>query len=219
MSETTSSDRNAQGGELIASASVGRDTLTELVQPFPADAYFLGEHLPDAVVDDDRQMRRLLVRFARLNEMQQERGPLLWSAYTWGRVFTEEGELRWDGSEGPLLRVVYLGHERLLPARLREGCRLLTGVQRSQVSYYLFGERPHQVKAQEVGVGAEEEQRLFLETRIPRLLFYPAEQLQAKRIMLKTYCYHDLASGAVAYCRFAGLEAESSGPERKGGNA
>jgi hypothetical protein len=212
MSEKASPEGGPQGAELIASALVTREELEELVQPFPVDAFFLGEHLPGRVVDDNRQMRRLLVRFARLSEVrQEEQTPFPWTVYTWGRVFCEEGELRWDGSEGEL-RVVYLGQERLLPARLREYCRPLMGLKRPSVNYYLLGESPRQVKAWEVGVSAEEEQYLFLTTRIPRLLFYPVNERRVEgqryRAKLTIRLYQDAETGATVYFRFAGLESE-----------
>jgi hypothetical protein len=221
MSETPSSERGPRShSELVASTSVAHAALEQLVKPFPANAFFLGEHLPDRVVDDNRQMRRLLVRFARLSEvLQVERDPLPWAAYTWGRVFCEEGELRWDGSEGEL-RVVYLGQAHLLAEHLQASSRPVEGLKRRSTQYYLFGERPRRVEPQEVGVAPEEEPRLFLTTRIPRPLFYPAELLPtAKRVTLKVYSYCDPADGATVYFRFAGLEAEPLPTEIRGGRS
>ncbi|WP_052887900.1 CRISPR-associated protein Csx19 [Thermogemmatispora carboxidivorans] len=210
MSKTASPACDAQSGEVVSSASVTRAVLEQLVKPFPSGAFFLGEHLPSRVVDDNRQMRRLLVRFARLSEVQQmAQDPLPWTAYSWGRVFCEEGELRWDGSEGEL-RVVYLGQAHLLAEHLRASSRPVEGLKRRSTQYYLFGERPRRVKPQEVGVAPEEEPRLFLTTRIPRPLFYPVELLSTtKRVTLKIYCYCDPADGATVYFRFAGLELEA----------
>ncbi|RAQ96009.1 type III-D CRISPR-associated protein Csx19 [Thermogemmatispora tikiterensis] len=216
MSTKASPESGAHNAEVIASASLPHEELKELVQAFPPGAYFLGEHLPNFVVDDDRSWRRLLVRLARLKEVQQEQGPLPWTVYTWGRVFSAEGELRWDSSEGKL-RVVYLGHERLLPARLRESSQPLIGLRRCSVSYDLFGERPREVRAREVGVSAQEERRLFLTTRIPRPLLYPIEEeeqqangQQVDRVKLKISLYQDPATGETVYFRCTGLETEAA---------
>nr|BBH94813.1 hypothetical protein KTA_30120 [Thermogemmatispora argillosa] len=219
MSETASPACDAQSGEVVASASVTRAVLEQLVKPFPSEAFFLGEHLPGTVVDDNRQMRRLLVRFARLSEVQQMAGdPLPWTAYTWGRVFCEEGELRWDGSEGEL-RVVYLGQAHLLAEPLQASSRPIAGLKRYPTTYYLFGERPRDVKPQEVDVAPEEQRRLFLTTRIPRPLLYPAELLPTERVTLKSYYYQNPADGTTLYFRFAGLEAESLPTKTRGGRS
>ncbi|MBX5459022.1 MAG: hypothetical protein IRZ31_19180 [Thermogemmatispora sp.] len=217
MSTKASPESGTREAEVIASALIPHEELRELVHAFPSDAYFLGEHLPNFVVDDDRSLRHLLVRFARLREIQQEQGALLpWTVYTWGRVFSAEGELRWDSSEGKL-RVVYLGDERLLPAQLREDSQPLIGLRRCSVSYDLLGERPREVRAREVGVSAQEERRLFLTTRIPRPLLYPIEEeeqqangQQVDRVKLKISLYQDPATGETVYFRCTGLETEAA---------
>jgi hypothetical protein len=161
----------------------------------PEDAYFLGEQLPQHVVGtlEERQNLLLFVPYS---------ANLPFGAYTSGRVFHRDFELRWEKEEDKL-RVVYLGTHEHCPASL-------TFVQEVSMQatkfYYLFGERLRPDDLQKIGKPVREGD--FSEVRIPRLLRYPPVKSSSRRVQLAVCESIEERTGQVEQYRFQGIKGE-----------
>jgi len=120
-----------------------------------------------------------------------------------GRIFSTDGELRWEQQDG-LFWVVYCGKNLDLPSFTQE---TLTDLQSENLrvderSYFLWGKR---VEAQDLAtLGLPAQTVAFVELQIPRILRYPVSSA-AKRVKMKVKEYF-AADGSLAYARFIGLE-------------
>ncbi len=163
------------------------------------EALLLAEQVPTHVVS--ARERQNLLRF------ETYRAGIDIVAYTSGRVFQKNFELRWE-RQGDLFRVVYLGAEHIKDILQRYDLkenekfwRLLEDkkLERKEKSYYLFGERLE---------GSEQRERAgieFAELRIPRVLYYPV-QGSPQRVQLVVYEYVCLETGQIEYFRFQALQ-------------
>lgn len=185
-------------------------SLPELINQcgFSTEAFLLVEKLPQRVVFDDEERQNLLY-FARLRDIRQE-DIATYTAYTSGRVFDQEGELRWehDISTGKT-NAVYLGKPSTLTA-LQEKTEHKDELNRLKPAdnkkyYYLFG----QILANPEQMGIEVKPGLtaYAEVRIPRLLLYPRLGTKPpQRLRLEVYEYVDQETGHVKLFRFRDLK-------------
>jgi hypothetical protein len=180
--------------EILLSGELTETALRELIvrETFLHEGYFLGERLPQEVMDDPQKRQNLLYfeHYKRYNNQK----PMTY--YTSGRIFANDFELRWERDEATW-RVIYLGVARnLVP--LEEVPGITLGTVRTK-HYYLFGQRLRQNQIQ----GIPGDSDFFAEARIPRLLHYPSGQAGEKkeRACLKVYEYLD-TRGQVQAFRF-----------------
>ncbi len=183
------------------------DSLVHKCQ-FPSDALFLAESLPQHIVLGAKA-RLDLLSFAKFD------AKIPFASYTSGRIFHRDFELRWEKNKGKL-QVIYLGIERELPELEKSKLELR---RLEPLKYYvLFGKRlgPEQLK--QIGVPGTERDFAFAELRIPRLLHYPVEEDNRKRVRLAVCEYVEAPTGReglsdkepitgpVVLFRFQGLE-------------
>lgn len=164
---------------------------------FPEDTItlFLAETLPQRVIEDSE--RRGLLVFAYFNKK------IPFAAYTSGRIFHPDFELRWE-KEGDQTRVVYIGDRRNL-SPLQEVEKLGTPQKKH---YYLFGKRLRPAQLQSIGLPPAEAGMVnFAEVRIPRLLRYPAPE-NAQRMKLVVHEYVQEETARTQLFRFHSLEPE-----------
>ncbi len=184
--------------EILYSGSPVTDiaALIEACQ-FPEDTLtlFMAETLPQRVVEDSE--RRGLLLFTYFSKK------IPFAAYTSGRIFHPDFELRWE-KEGDQARVVYIGDRRNL-SPLREVETL--GTPRKK-HYYLFGKRLRPAQLQSIGLPpAEAGMADFAEVRIPRLLRYPAPA-DAQRLKIVVHEYVQEETGEIQLFRFHSIEPE-----------
>lgn len=201
--------------EMLCSGSVDDIHSLIIAYQFPPDALFLGEIQPRHVISNDE--RQNLLRFAHFGIH------IDFGAYTTGRIFHPDFELRWErsGAKREMHQVVYFGVERSTP-HLQFHRYLLECKEHAEnehkkendkyeyfrlnkSNYYLFGTRLDSNVARK----ADERDRVvvFAEARIPRPLYYPDLSSPAERVQLKVREYCDRESGQVMWFRFAGLKA------------
>ncbi len=127
--------------------------------------------------------------------------------YTSGRIFHEEGELRWE-KQASAWQVVYTGQEQYRPAFKVTASIELDARSSTERRYYLFGKRLAITEVQRIGPPAQAGD--FAEVRIPRLLRYPDESGKT-RVKLVVREYSDPASGAGVASRFVKLVGAEEG--------
>ncbi len=183
---------------------------------FGPKALFLVERLPAHVV---RPQERLdLLRFA---PFDPDDDSIRFAEYTSGRIFQPDAELRWE-RDGQQLHVVYMGPERSLPGlqnvawlaqeqrqasiwRLNKEDKTQKLLKKRDSHYYLFGERLSLQELERIGRPAQPGD--FAELRIPRLLRYPKQEHEKRRVRLVVAEFVDDQTGIVELFRFQQLEA------------
>lgn len=163
----------------------------------PDNALFLGEQQPTHVVKlEDRQNLLLFVDY---------KPTLPFAAYTSGRIFHRDFELRWQQNVNGGTQVVYLGTPEYRPAALPEGEPIEMQEPRQ---YYLFGTRIQTVDLQKIGPPAQEGD--FAEIRVPRLLRYPRVPKNAQRMRIVISESIDKQTGRIEQYRFLDVIGEPS---------
>jgi len=168
---------------------------------FPSGALFLVEMLPQHVVVGSSERKNLL-RFANFDASIPF---AMFAAYTSGRIFHPDFELRWE-KQGDRTQVIYIGMEEYRPPVSMDVHHLDLKENDSLKYYYLFGERLRPEHLERIGVPHEEREYAFAEVRIPRLLLYPAPQ-GARRVRLAVREYVQEVTEKVELYRFHSLEA------------
>lgn len=125
-----------------------------------------------------------------------------WNSYTSGRVFHQDGELRWE-KQADGFQVVYTGHAQYSPELKNTANLELAHCAVNERRYYLFGKRLGDKQAEDIGGSVHIGD--FAEVRIPRLLRYPAPT-EAERVQLVVKEYSDPNTGANIAFRFTKLE-------------
>lgn len=170
---------------------------------FSHDAYALVEQLPAWVITRANE-RQDLLRFTHFDPA------IPFAAYTSGRIFDEDAEMRWE-KQGNMMQVVYLGTkgrvEVLLRYKLQKKDDLATLKPTDKKKYVLFGERIRSDDLKKIGPAAQTGD--FAEVRIPRILRYPVPQNEQRYARLTVREYLDEQSRVVLF-RFQNLESWSS---------
>lgn len=170
---------------------------------FSHHAYALVEQLPAWVIIRAGE-RQDLLRFAHFDPT------IPFAAYTSGRVFDNQAELRWE-KQGNMMQVVYLGTKEragvLLRYKLQKKDELAALKPTDEKKYVLFGERIRSDDLEKIGPAAEPGD--FAEVRIPRILRYPVPQNEQRYARLTVREYLDERSRVVLF-RFQNLESWSS---------
>lgn len=190
--------------EVVYTASLSEEQLKALSKAvdFAKEARLVAERQPDSIIKNDKERNDLLY-FNYWSESQEV--DLL--AYTSGRIFGANGELRWE-RQGEKLRVIYVGDSK------QEGILRDFGFQRRDEGlvepddpryYYLFGERIKAVDLPKIGQRAQEGD--FANARIPRILRYPVENNEQTHVRLGVREFYDAGTGEVMLTRFYSLEA------------
>lgn len=174
------------------------DDLAKLIADckFPAQALFLAERLPRQVVVSAEE-RQDLLRFTYFD------AHIPFAAYTSGRIFHQDFELRWEKIDDRKARVVYVGMERSIqPLKAKRDLGLKKNEEPKY--YYLFGKRLQKDELDLIGEPATEGD--FVEVRIPRLLRYHPAPAGAQRVRLGVCEYVQETTGKVELFRFQSLE-------------
>jgi hypothetical protein len=168
--------------------------LNPIIQTLPQsqNSVMILERLPVAWLDDTMLQQGL--RFELLDLAEDFNG---WER---GRIFNDLGELRWE-KDSNHFQVVYVGAEISFSGFNRDD--ILNSAQPKPQSYYLWGKRlePEQL----IDIGQPEDEELFIELIVPRLLRYPVTGT-GKRVMLHTVEYFEPATGKLLHYRFKGVE-------------
>src|SRR6266700_5500384 len=182
-----------------------------------SDALTLIERFPAQVIKTkDRQDLLLFEQFTPGRNFAE---------FTYGRIFTDQLELRWE-RRGQKMHVVYLGRSEyasvLKDYRLEDSAKVIPdnlkiipdNLKQSQRFYYLFGERLSPEDRERIGWAQPGD---FAEVRIPRLLRYPPanwkeqgkerepEREQKKPYMQLPVCEYLDKAGNVMLFRFQSL--------------
>jgi hypothetical protein len=185
--------------EGLYAGELEEEALLALIQgeTFLRAGLFLGECLPQETVKQEK--RRDLLYFTRYDRYERD-VPLTY--YSTGRIFHRDFELRWE-KRGQIWQVVYLGEAREF-SQLHVVDDPFPWQTRREKQYYLFGTPLQRGQIP----GLPDEENLFAEARIPRLLQYrpaPAGEEKKQRVCLVAYEYLNTV-GRVQAFRFAGLE-------------
>lgn len=196
--------------EIMYTGTLLGPELTELIYAcnFPQDTRFLGEQLPEHIVND-RQQKDFLV-------FTWYASRLPFSSYNTGRIFHEQGELRWE-SRADTFQIVYLGSEQYSDILISHKCEIqpeFTALLHKKElhsilkNYILFGK----VLAPEIGT--PENHSTYAEARIPRLLHYPLhksqQQQSTERVEISVIEYTHKGTGQILASRFQALQPMSS---------
>lgn len=164
------------------------------------DALFMAEQLPTHFITS-KQERENLLQFTHFNS------ELSCAAYTSGRIFQEDRELRWEKQGNDTLRVVYIGPDEnegeLRDDQLQRYAAFNALKKQSEPTYYyLFGERLRHKDSNQ----SDRPQLAgdFAVLRIPRTLRYPVPP-DNKRYARLAVCEY-LEAGRLALFRFQRLE-------------
>ncbi|MEO7021047.1 MAG: CRISPR-associated protein Csx19 [Ktedonobacteraceae bacterium] len=127
------------------------------------------------------------------------------SSYTSGRIFHQDGELRWEKQAGAF-QVVYTGRVQYSPELEVTASLVLDSYLPTFKNYFLFGKRLDSTQLQRIGAPAQAGD--FAEVRIPRLLRYPAPQGSERvQLVVKEYCDPDTGAGvAFRFTQLVGAE-------------
>lgn len=117
-----------------------------------------------------------------------------------GRIFNNLYEISWRKEHG-CFRVVYTGNPETAPRVLSYTGPDLEKCIPAVRKYLLWGERVY--SPAEIGIHAPGP--VYLEVRIPRLLFYPVEGL-GKTVDLLVKEFYCRETGILKYCRYCGLK-------------
>lgn len=111
-----------------------------------------------------------------------------WDKYTSGRIFHQDGELRWE-KQASTFHVIYTGQTQYSPELKDTASLLLDSCSVKTKRYYLFGKRLNSKELDHIGAPAQVGD--FAELRIPRLLRYPIlptlENAERVQFMVKEY--------------------------------
>jgi hypothetical protein len=172
----------------------------------PPETLMILESIPQAFLSPQERQEGL--RFEKFNPGEDFN---LWAR---GRIFHPQFELRWE-REGEVFKVVYMGSKNLAELGFQEE-KDLDLSHSSLVDYYLWGRKVEDEDLKKIGQPeggtSAASQGLFVESQIPRLLYYPIEgksrQKKKFRIRLKVKEYLDPDTAKQIYYRFVGLEEE-----------
>jgi hypothetical protein len=192
--------------EILYAGTVPLEEMAQIVAAcsFEQDAFFLAESIPTHVIQLEE--RRDLLRFAYVKE------GIPYAAYSSGRIFQEDRELRWERQQDKL-RVVYLGPSNtdaevvFVEHRMKSKKADLEELAKSVPSrqYALFGER---IKADDLPYfGKTAQPGDFAVVRIPRVLQYPVPLNNEPAARLQVCEYRNKATGSVDLFRFQTVEA------------
>lgn len=195
--------------DILYTNTLSEPELLQLIHAcdFPQEAFFLGEQLPDHIVDNRERENLLLFTWYASN--------LPFSSYTTGCIFHAEEELRWERSEDTF-QIVYLGSKQYKhmskahPSPIeREFIALINDgkLEKSSKQYILFGKFLAQDPKT---IATPENHQTYAEVRIPRLLHYPLPRSQRKpnieRVQIAVTEYTDKDSGQIFTYRFCALQ-------------
>jgi hypothetical protein len=187
------------------------DALTRTISAcrFSPESVFLGEENPKHYLTTKQRQDALVCK-----RYDEQKPSIYYAAYTSGRIFSEEAELRWEQNDA-LMQVVYIGVALDLP-ELRPVEDLSLDKYQTK-KYFLFGERLSAEQLQRIGDPAQEGD--FAELRIPRLLHYPVQFVGNRvQVIVREYVQDAIsqsdqvfengrtAIGAVKLFRFQSLE-------------
>lgn len=158
-------------------------------------SYMCLERIPEAWMTNEELQNDLRLEKPSLTEN--------WNAWERGRLFCETFELRWERQDG-VFQAVYVGPPTDLPDFVPADLDLSDKIVQEH-SYYLWGKWVPDDQLQTVGAQEQEGQRVFLEFKIPRLLYYPVSDA-TQRVKLRVCEYVDPSSDQMVYYRFRGLE-------------
>ncbi|MGC9396919.1 MAG: type III-D CRISPR-associated protein Csx19 [Anaerolineae bacterium] len=127
-----------------------------------------------------------------------------WNGWERGRLFCADFELRWETLDGAF-QAVYVGPPADLPGFALADDIDLGDTQVETHSYWMWGNRVPDKDLETVGAEKRDDQNVFIEFVVPRVLYYPVSDA-AQRVKLRVRQYVDQNSGALAYYRFCGLE-------------
>ena len=158
--------------------------------------YMYLERVPDRwLTDDERQNGLRLEQFAPEEDF---------NAWERGRIFCQTLELRWETLNGAF-HAVYAGEPIDLPGFTRTEDLDLADKTIEERSYLLWGNRVPDDQVETVGVKKREDQQVFIEFQVPRVLHYPVSD-QTQQVRLRVREYLDPGSGERCYYRFLGLK-------------
>ncbi len=188
-------------GELLLSGTVPQDTFIALIQQYQIPSreatFMLLEVQPHHVIRQDE--RQDLLRFELFDPAFD------FTPYTSGRIFHEQGELRWERQQANV-QIIYTGHKEWQPTLPTSTYEELKDYTFKDRSYLLFGQRLARRQLELIGSTAKKGD--FAEVRIPRLLRYPQlpDELENEDFLCLVMCeYIDSATALTVAYRFKGL--------------
>ncbi|GCE09293.1 type III-D CRISPR-associated protein Csx19 [Dictyobacter aurantiacus] len=206
--------------EVLYTGTLSDRQLTQLIMDcgFPPHARFLGEQLPDRLIDDAERKDLLLFNWYIPS--------LPFTRYTTGRIFHFEGELRWEQQNADEFQLLYLGSDHYTDVLEHHSCTLqpeFANLMREKKlknvpkEYVLFGKRLGEDPKQ---LATPENHITYAEARIPRLLHYPlqvsADEKPGERVRIHATEYVDRESGCLYAYRFQTLQAMTDTSINKG---
>lgn len=206
--------------EILYTGRLKREELTTFIEACAfhsgptSGTYFLAENLPTQVIAPQDRQDLLVFDFLNLNAP--------FPNYTSGRIFSKQGELRWEGLYGEL-RVIYLGDpsfasvkntvDFVYGSKFSAKNSALKKLEPRERRYYLFGTKLEMHTIEQIN-GEQTRNPVqpgdFAELRIHRILRYPAPGRVPDKgyVQLQVQEYVDPGSGQVQFFRFQSLDEE-----------
>ena len=206
--------------EILYTGQVKREELATFIETCgfrsgpTSGIYFLAENSPTQVIAPQDRQNLLIFDFFNLN--------IPFANYSTGRIFSKQGELRWEGQYGDL-RIIYLGDpsfasvknavDFVYKANFSEKNAKLAELDQHERFYYLFGTKLDLYTIEQIN-GEHTKNPVkrgdFAELRIHRILRYPAPGHVPDKgyVQLQVQEYIDPASGQIQFFRFQGLDEE-----------
>lgn len=167
--------------------------------PDASPVLMLLEQQPQHIIEPEQ--RQNLLYFAHFERSFH------WDSYTSGRIFHQDGELRWE-KQANAFHVVYTGQIQYSPELKDTASLMLDSHSVKTKCYYLFGKRLDSEQLDRIGAPAQVGD--FAELRIPRLLRYPMLPTleNAERVQFMIREYRDPDTGVNRAFRFTQLIGE-----------
>ncbi len=193
--------------EVLYTRKLSGEKLQRLIHDctFQNTARFLGEQLPQHLIDDQKRSNLLL--FTWHPAVLQVDNYLT----TTGRIFDKSCELRWELIGKDEFQVIYLGHKQnisiLKDYGLKSNDEFSEFIQNDQIEKkdaekILFGKF---LEAQSPLIANTENIKPFAEARIPRILYYPLND-KAEYVKMNVIEYWQIGSGSLLTFRFESLK-------------
>jgi len=162
---------------------------------FPENTLMILERVPDRWLSDIEIENGLI-----FSSFQLDHDFNNWEC---GRIFNESFELYWQKQDSRF-HAVYIGEKVELSGFYEDDSFDIRQIESKDIAYYLWGRKlPDGIDL----VGKSEEDILFGELQIPRLLDYPIENNIDKESRVKLIVRHYLYNSTLKFYRFVKLEA------------
>lgn len=172
------------------------DSIVQSIE-LPEDSLMMLELIPNDKLSESEKENGICFRSYQIDEDFNQ-----WEIV---RIFNEEFELNWEKQNGKF-HVVYIGEKTDLSNFSEDTSVDIDQMEIEDKAYYLWGRNLNDETLEQIG--RSEDETLFAEIQIPRLLDYPIESKRDKKFRVKLVVRHYLLHSTLKFYRFLRLEEE-----------